>query len=240
MDICNINPPDVNLDGKSLLPVIKGEEPSWKDRSLFFHWQRGMPEPYRNIAVRKGDYKLVGHEPADANPEDFELFNIREDPFEQKNIVENNPSIALELKNDFDTYYNEVIHSSKLKPLRAVIGSPKEDPVILNRNDAKGPPGIWAQDNLYAFWDISVVKEGNYSISFIFLHPLPGKGNMVMKAGPVQRTLNITDTSKKTITMKNVYLVKGDFIFESWFQYEREIWLPFYIEIKKNEEISSK
>ncbi|MBA7589565.1 Arylsulfatase [subsurface metagenome] len=71
LDICNINPPDVNLDGKSLLPVIKGEEPSWKDRPLFFHWQRGMPEPYRNIAVRKGDYKLVGHEPADANPEDI-------------------------------------------------------------------------------------------------------------------------------------------------------------------------
>ena len=60
-----------------------------------------------------------------------------------------------------------------------------------------------------------------------------------MKAGPVQRTMSITDISKKTITMKNVYLIKGDFIFESWFQYKREQILPFYIEIKKNEEISS-
>ena len=233
LDICNINPPDINLDGKSLLPAIMGEEPTWKDRPLFFHWQRGLPEPYRNIAVRKGNYKLVGHVPDDADPEDMELFNISKDPFEQNNIVENNPSIAQELKNDFDTYYNQVIHSSNLKPLGAVIGSPEEDPVILNRNDAEGPPGIWAQDKVYAFWDISVVKEGNYSISFIFHHQLPGKGNMVMKAGPVRRTLNITDTANKTITMKNVYLVKGDFIFESWFQYKRELWLPFYIEIKK-------
>jgi len=239
LDICNINPPDINLDGKSLLPAIKGEEPTWKDRPLFFHWQRGMPEPYRNIAVRKGDYKLVGHEPADANPEDFELFNIRKDPFEQNNIVENNLSKALELKNDFDTYYKKVIHSPNLKPLRAVIGSPEEDPVILNRNDAEGPPGIWAQDKLYAFWDISVVKEGNYSISFIFQNTLPGEGNLVMKAGPVQRTISITDTSKKTITMDNVYLVKGDFIFESWFQYKTEQILPFYIEIKRKSAVSS-
>ena len=107
--------------------------------------------------------------------------------------------------------------------------------MILNRNDAEGPPGIWAQDKLYAFWNISVVKEGNYSISFIFHHPLPGKGNMIMKAGPVQRTLNIMDTSKKTITMKNVYLVKGDFIFESRYQYKREQILPFYIEINYKE-----
>ena len=40
--------------GNSLLPLIKGKEVDWTDRSLFFYWTRRYPELYYNMALRKG------------------------------------------------------------------------------------------------------------------------------------------------------------------------------------------
>ena len=231
LDYCNIPlPSGLNIDGRDLWPVIRGEKADWENRPLFFTWQRGMPEPYRNVSVSRGDYKLVGHSPY--NQPDFELFNIRSDPFELHDLSVEKPEEVSELKKDFDGFYARVLASPNLKHRRAQIGTAFENPVILNRNDAKGPPGVWAQDKLYAFWTVSIMKRGLYDIAFFFRNALPGAGQMLMKAGPVQRTLNFTEAPDKMIKMEDVELVEGDFNFNAWFQHKGELYLPFYIRIE--------
>ena len=234
LEYCKVDiPVNLELDGKSLWPAIKGKKPEWKDRPLFFHWQRGMPEPYRNIAVRKGDYKLVGQVDYTASVEEFELYNIKEDPFEQVNLMDQNLAKGDELKSDFDSYYNSIIHNTNLNPQRVHLGNPYENPVILNRNDAKGPPGIWAQDRIYAYWAVRVTEPALYTIKFVFKEKIPESGKMLMKIGPVQRTVDYFDTSTNSIQMKDVELVEGDFLFDAWFSYKGNTLLPFYIEVTR-------
>ena len=58
-------PEGVAFDGKSLLPLLKGDVPDWPDRTLFAQWHRGdVPERYRAFAARSQRYKLVRPEQA--------------------------------------------------------------------------------------------------------------------------------------------------------------------------------
>lgn len=233
VELCNLTlPGNLPFDGKSLLPLIRDEEVSWTDRPLFFHWQRGYPEPYRNIAVRKGDYKLIGHTGSSANISEFELYNIKDDPWELHNTALDDPEKVNELKQEFDHYYTEIIHSPNLKSQRARIGTEHENPVILNRNDAKGPPGIWAQQQIYGYWDISVMNAGSYDITFRFHHSLNPPGNMLLKIGTIQRTEPVSEPINQ-VHMNDIYLEPGDFMFESWYNCAGGNYLPFYVTILK-------
>jgi arylsulfatase len=234
LDLCRIDIPEgLELDGRSLRPVLEERPVRWDDRSLFFHWQRGFPEPYRNIAVRKGDYKLVGHTDWQADVSDFELYDIKEDPFEQNDISRLETRVVTELKAEFDTYYERISNAPNLRPRRAIIGSEEANPVVLNRNDAKGPPGIWAQEHLYAYWAVSIIDEGPYDVEFVFHKPLPDEGDMILRVGPVQRTLNIKEAGLTRIRMEEIELHEGDYLMESWFWWKGQVFLPFYVEISK-------
>lgn len=234
VELCHLQPTgELPFDGKSLVPLLRNKEVPWKDRALFFHWQRGYPEPYRNTAVRKGVYKLVGQTGQFAEIGDFELFNIKEDPWEINNIIKQDPETARVLKEEFDRYYAEIIHSPNLKPQRIRIGTGQENPVILNRNDAKGSPGIWAQEQIYGYWDIAVLQEGSYDITFHFHHDLDTPGNMILKTGTLQRTEPVQGSTER-VSMKDVYLEPGDYMFESWFSCSTGNYMPFYVTILKN------
>ena len=159
----------MDLDGKSLLPLMNNESVDWENRPLFFYWRRGFEEPYRRVAVRKGPYKMVADAEYYSDTSGFELFNLEEDPFEQTDIKKTNPEVLADLRSEFDNWYEDIIRSPNLRTVKRIqIGSDFENPVILNRNDAKGPPGIWAQDAIYGYWDINVEKEGLYDITFQF------------------------------------------------------------------------
>lgn len=236
VELCNLHGAgELPFDGKNLVPLLKEEEVPWKDRTLFFHWQRGYPEPYRNIAVRKGEYKLVGHTGRSADITDFELFNIKNDPWEMDNIIVQELETARSLKDEFDRYYAEIIHSPNLKPQRIRVGTEQENPVILSRNDAKGPSGIWAQQRIYGYWDISVVQQGSYDIVFHFHHDLSTPGTMLLKMGTLQRTEPIQEAADELI-MKDVYLEPGDYMFESWYSCSSGNYMPFFVSILKNPE----
>ncbi len=51
-------PPDVQLDGRDALPVLRDGQPQ-PDRTLFWQWNRYTPVPTCNAAVRSGRWKLI-------------------------------------------------------------------------------------------------------------------------------------------------------------------------------------
>ncbi len=226
-------PTSLDIDGQDLALAIEGVAVAWADRSLFFYWQRGLPEPYRNVAVRQGPYKLVGHAPHDADLGDFELFDIASDPYEQTDLSETQPEVVTGLKQAFDQWYAEAIESPNLGIQRIAVGTPQEDPVILNRNDGRGTRGLWAQDQIYAYWDVAVAQEGLYDVTFRFRENLPGPGSMMLKVGPTQRTLVNADTTTDRLMMTEVLLREGDHMFESWYWHRGGSYLPFYVEVAR-------
>ena len=235
LDLINVDPP-YDIDGKSILPLIEGRSVEWiNDRPLFTHWHRGYPEPYRNIAVRKGDFKLVGNTDHLAPVNEMELYNIKNDPFELNNMVNQQSEKATELKQVFDDWYNKIIvNEHYVNPPGIVVGSHYENPVVLNRNDAKGAPGVWKQDHVYTFWDLKIKEDDMYDVKINFLNELPAPGRYVLKIGTIQRTIENKEEGNKTLTIEKMPLKKGNCRLESWYLGGDDPYItPFTVEIKR-------
>ena len=232
--ICNVAlPQEIKIDGKNLLPLIQGKQVDWSERELFFYWTRRYPELYNNIALLKGDYKIVGNANYNAPIEEFELFNIKSDPYEQNNIVLKNTDVANDLKLRLDKNYNELINSENLtNPPRVIIGNENEKPVILNRNDADGERGIWAQEEIFGKWRVSI-SQGFYNFKFKFLQPIDANGKMFLETGAIINQKEITSGNTDIIEMKKVLLpeINGDLI--PFYTVNGKRIFPFWVEIEK-------
>ena len=221
------------IDGKDLLPVINGEPVTWENRSLFFYWSRGSPEFYNNIALQQGKYKLIGHTGYNSKISEFELFDIKNDPYEQLNIVSSKLSVAEELKTELEQVTKELISSDNLvNPQRIVIGDEHENPVILNRNDADGLPGIWSQEEIYGLWKVSIA-EGNYNIRFKFIKPVKGNGQMCLRTRTVIHQMTIKKPETDFVEMSNVHLDKMECDFIPYYTLGSKRIFPFWVEIEK-------
>ena len=79
-------PSGVEIDGRNILPLAKGDTENWDRETLF--WQSG---PYR--VVRHGNWKLQVSE-----PDRVWLYNLASDPTEQNNLAEFEPDKLAELQ----------------------------------------------------------------------------------------------------------------------------------------------
>lgn len=224
-----------SIDGLSLIPLFQNNTSSFIDRSIYHHWTRGYLTPYQNIAVRQGDFKLVGHVDYNAPLEKFELFNLREDPFEQHNIIQAYRVEAEKLKNNLDTWIETEVWTIQADP-KILVGSDKENPTLLNRNDAKGQPGIWAQDEIYGYWDVEVINSDVYNFNYTFLRNFEDAGKIRLNLKPLEYTRQITDTTQNKIDLNDVFIPKGSYRLETWYEPKNgRFILPFSVEIRKME-----
>jgi len=226
-------PEDRIIDGQSLLPLISGTNGYIKSRTLFFYWTRKYPELYNNIALRKGKHKLVGNTSYDAENNKFELFDIIKDPFEQENVAANNVGVVAHFKKELDKVYDELISSENLvNPPRIIVGSEHENPVFLNRNDAGGQRGIWAQEEVFGKWKISV-KEGYYNLRFKFIKPVKSKGRMFVEANTMVKQMIHEKEDTDIIEMKNVYFSEMDCDLIPFYAIGGKNIFPFWVEMEK-------
>ena len=98
-----------HIDGKSFVSLLKNNTPDQtSDRPLFWHypneWGPSGPGIGAFSAVRLGDWKLIYYH----LNENFELFNIKNDIGETKNLVEAQPEKAKDLSEILTTFLEEV------------------------------------------------------------------------------------------------------------------------------------
>ncbi len=233
--ICGVRlPGDRVIDGVSLQPLLLGQEVAWQDRSLFFYWTRKYPELYNNMALQKGALKLVGNGSYDDPIDAFELFDLANDPYEQRNMVADRPSEAAALKVEMDEIYGELIASANMvDPPRIVLGSRYENPVYLSRNDADGARGIWAQEDIFGKWNVAV-KEGRYHVRFKFIEPVPLGGQLFLETGATLHRKQVEgDGTTNLIEMRDVRLpkVKGDLI--PFYRVDGRRIFPFWVAVER-------
>ena len=79
-------PTDRTIDGSSLLPLLLESRPVQRNQPLY--WRNHLaPEQYR-VALRVGDWKIIGSD----DLQSFELYNIREDWQETKDLADKYPT----------------------------------------------------------------------------------------------------------------------------------------------------
>ena len=229
--LCNVEMPrDRKIDGRSFIPSINSEK--LPERSFFSYWTRKYPELFNNIALQRGQFKLIGKTDYNSPIENFELYDTYNDPFEKNNLVTQKKSIALSLKKEMHQTFLELVNSENLKnPPRIMLGSDFENPVYLNRNDAGGQRAVWNQEQAYSFWKVDINKEGLYDLKFKFLKPLPANGNMYLEIGQsIQQKFNSKD-NLDVIEMKSVYLPKGFHDFTPFYMFQKGNYFPLYVEV---------
>ena len=102
-DFAGAKIPQEQVEGRSLLPLMSGNEENWGDRYFFTHkgrWKTGEdPDDYQwqNFAVRNNQYRLVGNA----------LYDMHADPAQENDISEEKPEIVKEMRAAYDAFWKE-------------------------------------------------------------------------------------------------------------------------------------
>lgn len=162
LEWCGIREPaGVRFDGVSLAGRMDGSlatiEP--QDRSIFIQWHRGdEPQPYNNCAVITQQYKLVNGK---------ELYDLLADPAESRDIAALQPDRVAQMRQAYEAWFADVNRDKRFIPPRIILGSAKENPSTLTRQDWRGPQAGWTPKSL-GYWEVEFARSGNYSINCRF------------------------------------------------------------------------
>jgi arylsulfatase len=98
-------PEGIKLDGRSLVPLLTDPKADWPDRTLFTHvgrWPTGKAAAakYDKCSVRNSRFRLVNN---------AELYDLKADPGEQKNVIADHPEVVAGLRKAYDQWWAEVL-----------------------------------------------------------------------------------------------------------------------------------
>ncbi|WP_425421358.1 arylsulfatase [Phaeodactylibacter xiamenensis] len=212
--------PEATLDGRSFLPALTAKVAAVAGgRTLFFQWQRGYPRGFHNMAVRTDSFKLVGKYRFEKAPDDFELFDLRTDPFETKDLSEQYPEVVQQLSERFLDWQAEMkVAPALLRDHPVALHTPEGYPVRLNRNDWKGPATkLWDSPMGHGYWTVEVPESGSYDFELFFHEGLPGHGSLNLKVGTEQREVIVRDSITQRFSFDDLLLRAGQYRLDAWF-----------------------
>ncbi len=222
LDVCRVaRPAGVAFDGSSLLPLLKGGGTGWPDRTLFFQWHRGdAPQLHRAFAARSQSYKVIQPQGSGQNPlpVDFgyELYDMANDPLEQRNIAAGHPEIVTRMTGEYATWFKDVTGGRDYTDrgiARIAIGSPQENPVRLTRQDWRGAQAGWTPASL-GHWEVDVRRTGAYVVQVRFARlDTPGTVSVAFGGNSLRKEVPAGAT---TATFDRLRLARGAGRLESW------------------------
>ena len=202
VDLCGLKMIETKpLDGVSLAQALKGEK-QVLERELFSHVaQPQLPIKAFPASVRKYPFTLTVQAEAKA------LYNIAVDPAQQTDITQQNPDIANQLYEDYQTWFAEV--SQSLQPIPRIPISPASKVIELPTYESTFSGNLrykeghgWVHDWLVNWtstddsirWEIESPKDQMYTIYLHYTCPEGQAGSEVKIAiGNSSVTQKITD-----------------------------------------------
>ena len=168
IDYCKVPAPKgVKFDGVNIRPLIENEVTNWPDRILVTDSQRVRdPIKWRKSAVMTDQWRLVNGK---------ELYDIKADPGQKKNIAADNPKVVARLTKFYDAWWEEIVPTFG-QPTAIYLGAnaPLANPVTLTCHDwiANGSTP-WNQRHIRnaekkpsntGFWAVDVKTAGEYTV----------------------------------------------------------------------------
>ena len=160
LDACGVALPQLpvgrGIDGMSLLKPAK-------ERSLLFQWHRGdVPQPFRNCAVLTDRWKLIG-----TDKQTPELYDLQADPAESHDLAAQQPQLTAWLRGYYEAWFWDVARDHGYAPPRIALGTRHENPVLLTRQDWRGPAASWDATGV-GHYEVDVRTAGNFQVTLRF------------------------------------------------------------------------
>ena len=200
-----------NLDGTSVLPLLKREKVQWPERTIHIQTHRGdTPQRYHHFAAITQRWKLVrpsgfGSESPKANAP-FELYDLLADPMEKNNLHEKNPEVAERLKAGYDKWFDDVsaTRPNNYAPPRIVIGTDHETSTWLTMQDIRPQGPGWGTSGQ---WLLSAPKAQKYRISYLSATPFATGTTAELNVAGIKKSQPVADGK---IVFENVSIPAGE------------------------------
>ncbi|MDO7171610.1 arylsulfatase [Mariniflexile sp. AS56] len=260
VDLCKLEVKEgLKFDGKSLKPLIDGNNEGFKDRAVIVNSQRTeVPEPWRRTSFMKGDWRLVNG---------TELYDLSTDPEQRTNIADQFPEKVEGFKVEYDAWWDEISPGYKDQPF-FIVGDKAENPTTLFGHDwhTEKDASPWHQRHIRqgymdnGYWLVKVAESGTYNLK---LRRWPIETKLLLNGvAPIRPALEGTtvreSVKSKALTIKNarikfqevelsqvvdpsseyvefsVELKKGETQLQTWFTLDSKEELgAYYVEIEK-------
>ncbi len=177
LDLCDIQPAaDVEFDGLSLAPLVRGDDAALPERSIVIQLQPDEPKKWHHTAVLNGRWRLINGD---------ELHDIKNDPAQNDNVSPANSHIVAAIQQEYDIWWREM-QNAFAQVIAIPVGTDHENPVLLSARDWHPTRGRvpWMQrwidrPEFYAngYWLIDVVRAGCYEFE-LRTHPIEADRSM--------------------------------------------------------------
>jgi arylsulfatase A-like enzyme len=140
IDLCGLKlPSPIDFDGKSLLPSLKKSAAAVGERTLIVERQRTLlAQKGKGCAVMNGPWRLV---------DDRELYNIKSDPAQQRNVIAEQQDVVTKLRKDYEAYWQNVSPQDRQRPV-SIIGDPRDAEIFLHSSDWYVPRPPWNHEHV--------------------------------------------------------------------------------------------
>ncbi|CAA6677741.1 MULTISPECIES: arylsulfatase [unclassified Lentimonas] len=167
-DLCGLKLPKAYApDGVTLTPILKDPKAT-SPRDIYvvqYHGGVGLKEPieaWNKSAVIADRWRLIEGE---------ELFDIKQDPGQRKDVAAEYPEVVERLRAEYLPWWKSV--SPRMTIVRIDLGNPDENPVHLNSQDwvMQGTNPPWSQGaisrrpKVTGPWMVDVKKAGTYQFT---------------------------------------------------------------------------
>jgi arylsulfatase A-like enzyme len=154
------------LDGVSLKPLLLTRKDGWPERSIYSHW-RGR------VSLRTQRFRL-DHQ--------GRLYDMLEDPGQSKDVAEDHPAIATQLRAARDSWAKEILPELKQPPRPFVLGHPGSKYTQLPARDAIASGAIrrsnrfpncsfftnWKSIEDSITWNVEVPADGIFEVELYY------------------------------------------------------------------------
>ena len=99
------------VEGRSLVPLLKNPAAPWPDRVLFTHigrWERGQAASakYRDCSVRNSRWQMVCT--SRSGEKQWQLYDVKADPGEKHDVAGEHPEVVKELDAAYDKWWESI------------------------------------------------------------------------------------------------------------------------------------
>jgi arylsulfatase/arylsulfatase A len=229
-------PSGLQVDGRSLLPLLRGEEVAWPDRPLVIQSHRGdVPVRYHHFMLRNARWKLVHPSGFDVErfdgPPRFELYDLSADPLEMQDVAARYPDTVAALRATYDAWFDDVgqTRPDNYAPPPIYIGTTHDNPVVLTRQDWRHTDGRpWARDS-NGYWVLYAPEAGTYDVRLRF-PAFDASGDAVLQFGDAEYRAPY-DAGSTEVTFAALDFGAGDLRLQATLSAGRDVRGPYQVDV---------